>query len=588
MYETKKNSGRKDIYKYQKSSYPKNFHNSSHFGYHKYNKYKQKYNHSNSIQDFDEEAIFSKIFEDNSKNTKKIELKEVDELTPVPTLKACKTLNENKENISLNMNTNELSTKMKTNDINDINVNANINEINKTEILDNISSFSNSNNSCCCFNSFSDNLIIDDNFNKTEFEIKEEIINEINNNINNLNNLNNLNFNNNGNNINFNVDNAINDFLSLQKNNECLFTSNDKENINLEYKKNIYKTPQSFKVNSSSINLSSNDMKEAYYFPKKQLNNIYDTHQPNNFFGRRNSFNHFNFMTTIQKPSLSLSNKQLNNYNNKNIAINNKDININYFKNNNNNNNNSLRYNNNNMNNGNNNNNNMNSNFKINIPGSPNIPINSFNVFDNSINNIQNIQRCLTHNQNNHHNNNNSFQNMNNKNPFHNMMPQFELNQCILKTQINNNNLFEKDKENTDILEINVKISEGDILTFKIRRYDDMFKTVKIFCEINKLDIKLIRPFIIYIIRALNSVYGIYNLNLKTDEIQFLKDIKKNFYNDVEEEKTKNNNDIKEGEDKNNENNEKNEKSYGDVEEKNLDSNSKELDEGNSNSDEEA
>ena len=123
------------------------------------------------------------------------------------------------------------------------------------------------------------------------------------------------------------------------------------------------------------------------------------------------------------------------------------------------------------------------------------------------------------------------------------MMPQLELNQCILKTQINNSNLFEKDKENTDILEINVKISEEEKLTFKIRRYDDMFKTVKIFCEINKLDIKLIRPFIIYIIRALNSIYGIYNLNLKSDEIKFLKDIKENFYNEEEEE---NNNEINE------------------------------------------
>ena len=115
------------------------------------------------------------------------------------------------------------------------------------------------------------------------------------------------------------------------------------------------------------------------------------------------------------------------------------------------------------------------------------------------------------------------------------MMPQLELNQCILKTQISNSNLFEKDKENTDILEINVKLSEEEKLTFKIRRYDDMFKTVKIFCEINKLDIKLIRPFIIYIIKALNSIYGIYNLNLKSDEIKFLKDIKENFYNEEEE-----------------------------------------------------
>ena len=98
--------------------------------------------------------------------------------------------------------------------------------------------------------------------------------------------------------------------------------------------------------------------------------------------------------------------------------------------------------------------------------------------------------------------------------------------------------ISEKEKENTDILEIHVKISKKETIVFKIRRYDDMFKTVKIFCEINKLDIKLIRPLIIYIIKALNSIYGIYNLKLKRDEIEFLKDIKKEFYhedNDSEE-----------------------------------------------------
>ena len=95
------------------------------------------------------------------------------------------------------------------------------------------------------------------------------------------------------------------------------------------------------------------------------------------------------------------------------------------------------------------------------------------------------------------------------------------------------------------------KTKETETLTFKIRRYDDMFKTVKMFCEINKLDIKLIRPFIIYIIRALNSIYGIYNLSLKSDEIQFLKDIKNNFYKDDEEDCNTVNKDEKE-EDKNN------------------------------------
>ena len=325
---------------------------------------------------------------------------------------------------------------------------------------------------------------------KNRDNIKDEILNEIQN----LTNLNNINFNNNENininNFNFNIENAINNLLN--KNNDHIFASNEKENIRIDYKKNIYKTPQPFKANSaSSINLSSNDLKEAFYIPRK-LSNIYDmynTQQQPNFFERKNSMNNFNFLTTIKKPQISMSNKQNNNnflpfsFQSSNNLTN------------------------------------------FNIPSPPNIPINSFNLFDSNninINNIPNLSQCLNPSNNNPHNIN--------KNPFHNMMPQFELNQCILKTQINNNNLFEKDKENTDILEINVKISPEKTLVFKIRRYDDMFKTVKIFCEINNLDIKLIRPLIIYIIKALNSIYGIYNLKLREDEIEFLKELKAKFY----------------------------------------------------------
>jgi hypothetical protein len=513
MYESKKNSGRKDIYKYQKSSHQKIFHNSTHFGYHKHNKYKQKYNYSNSIQDFDEETIFSKIFDDN-KSTKKDDLKELDELTPTPTIKYCKTLTENKENICLSSNINELETEMKTNNVN------NSDESCKNEINEIISSV---NNLSC--QDFSENFLIIDKIKDKENEGKNGIIEDINkfNTINNEN-INNLN-------INFNVKTSIKDLLIKGK--ECIFSSNEKEDIHLQYNKNIHKTPQPFKANSSPINISSNDMKDAFYIPKK-LNNLYDKYasQQTNFFDRRhNSINSFNFMT-IQKPKVSLSNKQIPNYNNLGISNN---ININYYENNNNNSTNFLQFNN--------GNNSLNISNDFNVPNSPNLAITSFNLFEsNNINNLGNInlpnlQQFL--------NNNNSHHNLS-TNPFHNMMPQFELNKCILKTQINNNNLFEKDKENTDILEINVKITDNETLTFKIRRYDDMFKTVKIFCEINKLDIKLMRPFIIYIIKALNSIYGIYNINLRSDEIQLLKDIKTNFYN--EEETADINEDVKEKE----------------------------------------
>ena len=202
MYESKKNSSRKEPYKYQKSFYQKNFHNSTHFNYHKHNKYKQKYNHSNSIHDFDEETIFSKIFDENKSN-KNTDLNEVEVLTPTPIIKICKTLNENKENFSLNSNINNLKTQLKTKKLNDSTQNEN---------EENQSSFRS--NNCDNFDSnFSGPLIIDENFSKSqiEFEQKDELLNEIKN----INNLNNINFNNNENinNINYNVENVINDLF---------------------------------------------------------------------------------------------------------------------------------------------------------------------------------------------------------------------------------------------------------------------------------------------------------------------------------------------------------------------------------------
>ena len=495
MYDTKKSSGRKDIYKYQKSSYNRHFHNSTHFNHHKYTKYKQKYDYAYSPNDLDEEQIFKKIFDDK-KPLKRKSLKEVDTITSTPV--------EDKENSSIDSNINDPNTRVKTNDDN---ITSEKKETDKDKKnVENINPYKRND---------SEEFLIQEKEDKKGGEINE-LLNDIKN-LGNINNNFNINFNNNENinisNFNFSIENTINELLN--KNNEHLLASNEKENIHIDFKKNIYKTPQQFRTSSSnSINLTNNDLKEAYYVPRKlsTLYDMYNTQQQNNFFERKNSsLNSFNFLTTIKKPSISLSNKQ-NNINN--FSINNNFIPFSFSSNNN------LK--------------------NFNIPPPSNIPINSFNLFEPNninINNIPNLSQCLNSNNNNHHNIN--------KNPFHNMMPQFELNQCILKTQINNNNLFERDKENTDILEINVKVSPQKTLTFKIRRYDDMFKTVKIFCEINNLDIKLIRPLIIYIIKALNSIYGIYNLKLKEDEIEFLKELKNRFYkeekrNDEEENKEEN------------------------------------------------
>lgn len=88
------------------------------------------------------------------------------------------------------------------------------------------------------------------------------------------------------------------------------------------------------------------------------------------------------------------------------------------------------------------------------------------------------------------------------------------------------NGYFEKEKENTAILTINIKVSNEGTLVLKIKRNDDIFKTVRIFCENNQLDEKYKRPLILYIIKVLNRIYGIVNLNLTIDKIEFLNGIK--------------------------------------------------------------
>ena len=88
------------------------------------------------------------------------------------------------------------------------------------------------------------------------------------------------------------------------------------------------------------------------------------------------------------------------------------------------------------------------------------------------------------------------------------------------------NDITERKKENTSILEIIIKISENDIYRFILRRYDDLFQDVEIFCEINKIKTELIGPIIMYIFKALNTIYSIMNIPLNKNEIEFLQKIK--------------------------------------------------------------
>lgn len=72
--------------------------------------------------------------------------------------------------------------------------------------------------------------------------------------------------------------------------------------------------------------------------------------------------------------------------------------------------------------------------------------------------------------------------------------------------------------DNTEILCLNVKISDNESLIFKLNRFDDLFNTVKLFCEINKLNEQLIKPLILRSLQALNQVYQVMNFSLSNED----------------------------------------------------------------------
>ena len=417
MYNIKTNSGRKENYKYNKPSNNKKRQNGSHYQHNKYNKYKSRYNNNDAfgqnLYEYDSNTFYKK----DSKKIKKIKKKdliEVDEAyLPNPPNPEDPEFQENSS--SHENSTYDYQNFEKTMEKSDkINCNMSYNNFDDDKSLTNEQDLNSSEN----------NTIIFPNRN------------------------------------------------SLGRTNSQIF-SDDKENvdnniiINSPNFSNLSKTKSTSKdLNNiiSSINLSSEDIKEAFYVPKRRNTIIGPSNINNSNYSNENQFNEIiaNQNNPIQKA------QQLN------MLLNN--------------NNNCILY---------------NQNLNLTRPKSQNIEqIQPFSVYDSH--------------------NSNSF---NHKNSFD------SYRSSVKSSSIIDN---EKEKENTDILAIHVKISQKETLVFKIRRYDDMFKTVKIFCEINKLDIKLIRPLIIYIIKALNCIYGIYNLKLKNDEIQYLKDIKNKFFPEPE------------------------------------------------------
>ena len=103
------------------------------------------------------------------------------------------------------------------------------------------------------------------------------------------------------------------------------------------------------------------------------------------------------------------------------------------------------------------------------------------------------------------------------------------LNEKTIKRKEKNDINKKEENENITILEIIVNINGKKIL-FKLRKFDDMFEVSKKACKDNKINEGYTNFFVYNIIKALNSIYGIYNLCLKDEEIKFLQNLKENYY----------------------------------------------------------
>ena len=325
--------------------------------------------------------------------------------------------------------------------------------------------------------------------------------NKNNNNCNN--NLNNLNSEKNKKNIfinfenkNINYKNEINDNINNNNQSQSEYSDEFSEEFENDVE-NIDDNGNNNKIdenNNNLLNISTQEIKDAYYYPKKLqfVKNIFFSQKMmqfnllNNFINNNNPINRVNSMNEkiLYKNNSFFNSDSLENK----LSINNNNNNSNFILS-------SI----------------QNNNNKSNI--------NLFNLYESNIipSNSNSTTLIPSLNLNKTINNvfiGNSYYDTN------------TVNNCIINNSMEFYHKKEKEKENTDILCINIKINSDELLVFKIRRYDDMFKTVKIFCEINKLDTKYIRPLIIYIIRALNSIYGIYNLSLNENEIKFIEDLR--------------------------------------------------------------
>ena len=305
--------------------------------------------------------------------------------------------------------------------------------------------------------------------------------------------------------------------------------------------KNFEKEEKNYIINDSSKNEISisnrNDQKIISNSKTNLLNDIKNS--INSYIIRQNLIKNNNNLNRNQSYINELYNDNNNSYNYNNSKFSQQSQVIPYY--------NSVNYNNN-------NNNNYYYLYSLNpkqISNSiNNYYINNNIIIYNNLNSNSNANSIITHNSPNNqlyniYPNSNIINNNINKNSIFNQYLSknysnlnnflFSKNEEASNLNSKKNSINDPKKENTCILEINLKFSNNKIYNFKLNRFDDLFETVHIFCQINRLNTNLYIPIIINIMKALNSIYGIYNLKLNEKELNELQFLKYFYFNSKED-----------------------------------------------------
>ena len=86
---------------------------------------------------------------------------------------------------------------------------------------------------------------------------------------------------------------------------------------------------------------------------------------------------------------------------------------------------------------------------------------------------------------------------------------------------------MEHNQENTIILSLKLKLEKDKYIFFNLRKYDDLFETLKNFVELNNIKKELIKPLSEKIVESLNKISSLLNNKISIYDREYLNSLNK-------------------------------------------------------------